>query len=62
MSVTALRDAEDAIIGDLLIGTGNTARKRIEAEKAALNHQLSEMVQSNHRELSAWWSASGWSS
>ena len=62
VSVTALRDAEDAIIGDLLIGTGNTARKRIEAEKAALNHQLSEMVQSNHRELSAWWSASGWSS
>ena len=32
VSVTALRDAEDAIIGYLLIGTDNTARKRIEAE------------------------------
>ena len=51
VSVTALRDAEDAIIGYLLIGTDNTARKRIEAEKAALDRQLSEVVQSNHREL-----------
>jgi PAS domain S-box-containing protein len=31
VSVTALRDAEDAIIGYLLIGTDNTARKQAEA-------------------------------
>src|SRR6266581_8946762 len=31
VSVTALRDAEDAIIGYLLIGTDNTARKAAEA-------------------------------
>src|SRR5437867_1735615 len=30
-SVTALRDAQDAIIGYLLIGTDNTARKQAEA-------------------------------
>src|SRR5450432_4012330 len=30
VSVTALRDAQDAIIGYLLIGTDNTARKRVE--------------------------------
>jgi PAS domain S-box-containing protein len=34
MSVTALRDAEDAIIGYLLVGTDNTARKQ--AEEALL--------------------------
>src|ERR1700679_520112 len=33
VSVTALRDAQDAIIGYLLIGTDNTARKQIEAEQ-----------------------------
>ncbi|MFA6314304.1 MAG: PAS domain S-box protein [Sterolibacterium sp.] len=33
VSVTALRDAQDGIIGYLLIGTDNTARKQIEAEK-----------------------------
>jgi diguanylate cyclase (GGDEF)-like protein/PAS domain S-box-containing protein len=32
VSVTALRDAQDAIIGYLLIGTDNTARKRAEEE------------------------------
>jgi len=39
VSVTALRDAQDAIIGYLLIGTDNTARKRAEqdlSEKARL--------------------------
>src|SRR6188472_3387813 len=30
VSVTALRDAQDAIIGYLLIGTDNTARKQVE--------------------------------
>src|SRR6202158_1929406 len=33
VSVTALRDAQDAIIGYLLIGTDNTARKQVEEEK-----------------------------
>src|SRR2546430_920334 len=32
VSVTALRDAQDAIIGYLLIGTDNTERKLVEAE------------------------------
>ena len=32
VSVTALRDAQDTIIGYLLIGTDNTARKKAEAE------------------------------
>src|ERR1700684_2602299 len=32
VSVTALRDAEDAIIGYLLIGTDNTARKQVQLE------------------------------
>ena len=32
VSVTALRDAQNAIIGYLLIGTDNTARKRAEEE------------------------------
>jgi PAS domain-containing protein len=34
VSVTALRDAQGAIIGYLLIGTDNTARKKAEAEVA----------------------------
>jgi hypothetical protein len=33
VSVTALRDAQNAIIGYLLIGTDNTARKQAEAEQ-----------------------------
>src|SRR4029077_6198775 len=37
VSVTALRDAQDAIIGYLLIGTDNTARKLVEAEQAKLD-------------------------
>jgi PAS domain S-box-containing protein len=36
VSVTALRDAQKAIIGYLLIGTDNTARKQIEADKLHL--------------------------
>ncbi len=40
VSVTALRDAQSAIIGYLLIGTDNTARKQIEAERTALNEAL----------------------
>jgi PAS domain S-box-containing protein len=40
VSVTALRDAEDAIIGYLLIGTDNTARKQVEAEQKLLDQRL----------------------
>jgi PAS domain S-box-containing protein len=40
VSVTALRDAQDAVIGYLLIGTDNTARKRAENERLRLDHQL----------------------
>jgi len=36
VSVTALRDAQNAIIGYLLIGTDNTARKQVEAERQHL--------------------------
>ena len=40
VSVTALRDATDCIIGYLLIGTDNTARKQIEEERAKLDQRL----------------------
>ncbi|MEI7610862.1 MAG: ATP-binding protein, partial [Rhodospirillaceae bacterium] len=40
VSVTALRDAQDMIIGYLLIGTDNTARKQIEAEQMLLAQRL----------------------
>jgi PAS domain S-box-containing protein len=40
VSVTALRDAESAIIGYLLIGTDNTARKQVEAEQKKLDQRL----------------------
>ena len=40
VSVTALRDANDVIIGYLLIGTDNTARKEIEAEQKVLAQRL----------------------
>ncbi len=40
VSVTALRDDQDAIIGYLLIGTDNTARKEIEEEQQALAQRL----------------------
>jgi PAS domain S-box-containing protein len=42
VSVTALRDAQDAIIGYLLIGTDNTARMKVEAERALLDKALKE--------------------
>jgi signal transduction histidine kinase/CheY-like chemotaxis protein len=42
VSVTALRDAQDAIIGYLLIGTDNTARKLVEAERARLDQALQD--------------------
>jgi PAS domain S-box-containing protein len=40
VSVTALRDAQGAIIGYLLIGTDNTARKLVEAEQRKLDQRL----------------------
>jgi PAS domain S-box-containing protein len=40
VSVTALRDEWDSIIGYLLIGTDNTARKQIEAEQKQLSQRL----------------------
>jgi PAS domain S-box-containing protein len=40
VSVTALRDAQDAIIGYLLIGTDNTARKQVEDERQKLDQRL----------------------
>jgi len=40
VSVTALRDDESGIIGYLLIGTDNTARKQVEAEQKLLDQRL----------------------
>jgi PAS domain S-box-containing protein len=40
VSVTALRDAQGAIIGYLLIGTDNTARQQIEEERKKLDQRL----------------------
>ena len=54
VSVTALRDAQNAIIGYLLIGTDNTARKQIEAERLSLDERLRDSLlalQEKHVEL-----------
>src|ERR1700684_3729731 len=40
VSVTALRDAQGGILGYLLIGTDNTARKQVEAQKRQLEQRL----------------------
>src|SRR5271157_4477997 len=40
VSVTALRDSRDAIIGYLLIGTDNTLRNRFESEQRRLDQRL----------------------
>jgi PAS domain S-box-containing protein len=40
VSVTALRDARNTIIGYLLIGTDNTARKQVEEERMKLDQRL----------------------
>ena len=47
VSVTALRDAQDGIIGYLLIGSDNTARKRVDTERA----QFSLLIQEQNAEL-----------
>src|SRR3954463_2457833 len=40
VSVTALRDAQGGIIGYLLIGTDNTARQQVEAERMQLDQRV----------------------
>ncbi len=40
VSVTVLRDANETIIGYLLIGTDNTARKQVDAAQAQLDQRL----------------------
>ena len=40
VSVTALRDSQENIIGYLLIGTDNTARKQVEAERMLLDQRV----------------------
>jgi PAS domain S-box-containing protein len=40
VSVTALRDDQSAIIGYLLIGTDNTARQQVEAERMLLDQRV----------------------
>src|SRR5215207_7028160 len=40
VSVTALRDADEEIIGYLLIGTDNTARQQVEEERMKLDQRL----------------------
>src|SRR5512140_1065655 len=40
VSVTALRDDQGGIMGSLLIGTDNTARKLVEAEQSKLDQRL----------------------
>ncbi|MDP8984198.1 MAG: PAS domain S-box protein [Pseudomonadota bacterium] len=40
VSVTALRDAQNTIIGYLLIGTDNTARRQVEEERTKLDQRL----------------------
>jgi PAS domain S-box-containing protein len=47
VSVTALRDEQSAIIGYLLIGTDNTARRQVEAERV----QLEQVLRDQNTEL-----------
>jgi len=56
VSVTALRDAQDVIIGYLLIGTDNTARKLVEEEQKKSDQRLRDqqfytrsLIESTHR-------------
>jgi PAS domain S-box-containing protein len=60
ISVTALRDAHAAIIGYLLIGTDNTARRQVEEERMKLDQQLRDqqfytrsLIESNNDALMA---------
>jgi len=49
VSVTALRDAYDGIIGYLLIGTDNTARKQAKEERKKLDEALEQIRQNQMR-------------
>jgi signal transduction histidine kinase/ActR/RegA family two-component response regulator len=53
VSVTALRDPEDGIIGYLLIGSDNTARKQVEAEQKKLTEskRFEQALQGKNVEL-----------
>jgi signal transduction histidine kinase/ActR/RegA family two-component response regulator len=51
VSVTALRDAHESIIGYLLIGTDNTERKQLADELAQHRHHLEDLVFSRTAEL-----------
>lgn len=56
VSVSPLRDAADKVIGYLLMGTDNTARKRVETEQALLDARLREQqhaLQETNVELEA---------
>ena len=44
VSVTALRDPQDAIIGYLLIGTDNTVRKKLETERSRIEKQMQDQA------------------
>jgi PAS domain S-box-containing protein len=44
VSVTALRNPDDTVIGYLLIGTDNTARKQVEATQKKLDRRLRETI------------------
>lgn len=49
VSVTALRDVQDVILGYLLIGTDNTARKQLEYERTQLEQRLRDRESNDHR-------------
>jgi PAS domain S-box-containing protein len=49
VSVTALRDVQDVIIGYLLIGTDNTARRQLENERTQLEQRLRDQETNYHR-------------
>ncbi|MBF0128346.1 MAG: PAS domain S-box protein, partial [Magnetococcales bacterium] len=51
VSVTALRDDQDIIIGYLLIGTDNTARKRAEALLCMERQRLDQVMQDKNAAL-----------
>ena len=51
VSVTALRDAQDSIIGYLLFGTDSTARKQLADELEQHRHLLEDLVFSRTAEL-----------
>jgi PAS domain S-box-containing protein len=51
VSVTALRDAQDAIIGYLLIGTDNTARIEAEGKISRWNTELEQRIADRTAEL-----------